>query len=305
MASAKNDALITRTVEGSVNYYDNHKGKGTAADKGLAARLGGCSYNILNNSHADEIYFPQLRTKEHFVDEKNRATKHMFGPRRRHFAPDERGGMADSLRHPLPHPRDEAVQQRRTETQLAQMENVHSWSNFQDRTQDFFGRSPERRRTVSNKLYANEVGKLNPRFTGRQEWRSRRGETMSRTLSAPSVELSDPRGSLARAVREDARKEASQRQTESAQFAPWMNASTLANSIDATPAGRAHCAAQQYCSINRLENYDISVTRKNNHYSAQDKMTRADPYYLPPRESMTNNSVKYDIISNERRWFKY
>lgn len=305
MASAKNDALMERTVEGPVNYYDNHRGKGTAADKGLASRLGGCSYNIVNNSHADEIYFQHLRHKDHFVDEKNRTNIHFFGPRRRKFAADERGAVLDCFKCQLPHPREEAIAQRRTETQLAQMENVHSWTAYQNRTQDFFGTSPKIRRTVSNALYANEAGKLNPRFTDRSEWRARRGETMTRTISAPSVDLRDPQGSLARAVKEDARKDATQRQTESAQFAPWMCASTLANSIDSTPGGRRHNAAQAHCSINRLENFDLSVTRKNTHWSAQDKMTRADAYYMPPRSSMTNNSVKYDIISNERRWFKY
>jgi len=49
MASAKNDALLARTVDGSLNIYDGGKSIGTACDKGLAARLGGCSYNIINN----------------------------------------------------------------------------------------------------------------------------------------------------------------------------------------------------------------------------------------------------------------
>eukprot|EP00439_Symbiodinium_sp_Y106_P037678 s4088_g4.t1 len=43
MASVRNDALHKRVVEGSYNFYDNHQGCGTAADKALAARLGGHS----------------------------------------------------------------------------------------------------------------------------------------------------------------------------------------------------------------------------------------------------------------------
>ena len=38
------DCVLRRgTVEGSLNFYDNHLGCGTAADKALAARLGGHS----------------------------------------------------------------------------------------------------------------------------------------------------------------------------------------------------------------------------------------------------------------------
>lgn len=34
---------MSGTVEGSLNYYDNQMGIGTAADKAIAARLGGHS----------------------------------------------------------------------------------------------------------------------------------------------------------------------------------------------------------------------------------------------------------------------
>lgn len=49
MASAKNDSLCQRTVEGSVNYYDNQTCKGTANEKAIAARLGSMTYNIMSN----------------------------------------------------------------------------------------------------------------------------------------------------------------------------------------------------------------------------------------------------------------
>ena len=49
MASAANDALCERTVEGSVNYYDNQNCKGTSNEKAIAARLGSMTYNIMSN----------------------------------------------------------------------------------------------------------------------------------------------------------------------------------------------------------------------------------------------------------------
>lgn len=103
----------------------------------------------------------------------------------------------------------------------------------------------------------------------------------------------------------DARKEATQKQTESAHFAPWMSAHTYANSMESTPAGRHLASTQQHCSVHRLENHDFAVSRKNNHFSSQDKLTRADPFYMRPKLTHTNSSVKYDIVSNERKWFKY
>lgn len=305
MASKRNDALLERTVEGSINYYDGHKGKGTATDKGLAARLGGHNYNIITGSGRDEIYFRNLRNGDHFLDHKGRATSHFMGERRRKFAQDDRNLVGECLRMQEEHPRVDLQAQRRTELQLAQMENHQSWRGFQERQDHLFPPSPAKRYSIHNKKYANEVEKLRPRHTTKDSWLSRRGEPLVRCLSCPSVQLSDPQGSLAHARNTDSRKEVSQRMTESAHFAPWITAHTYANSIDNTPGGRQHDSAQQHCSVHRVENHDFAVSRKNNHFSSQDKLTRADPFYMRPRLAMTNSGVKYDIISNERRWFKY
>lgn len=306
MASRKNDLMLDKTVEGSVNYYDNHKCCGTATDKGLAARLGGHSYNILNNQDRDEIYFPNMRHDQHFLDKKGRHTQHMFGDRRRKFGVDERNLVGKCLRAPRGHQRETAMDQRRQELQLAQMENPQSYGEFQSRCQaSFFPTPPAKRYSISNRLYANEAEKLREKIVGKDHWQQKRGEKMVRMISAPSVLLSDPVGSLEGAVRNDARKEATQRQTESANFAPWQALNTLSASMDCTDAGRRLAATQANCSVNRLENHDFAVARKNNHYSSQDKLTRSDPFFMRPRQSLTNNSVKYDIISNERKWFRY
>jgi len=50
----------------------------------------------------------------------------------------------------------------------------------------------------------------------------------------------------------------------------------------------------------------VAVRRESESiFSSQDKLTRADPFFMRPRLGQTMNSVKYDIINNERRWFKY
>mmetsp|Transcript_127396 Transcript_127396/g.318030 ORF Transcript_127396/g.318030 Transcript_127396/m.318030 type:complete len:307 (+) Transcript_127396:104-1024(+) len=306
MASEKNDALRARTVEGSVNFYQNHKCKGTAADRGLAERLSGCEYNIISNSDQHEVYLRDLRRSDHIVDGKGRHTAHFFGARRRKFSGDERGMISETMRHPEPHPRENVRAQRRLETQLAQLENHSSYAGFQQRTQGTFSQAPPvKKYHVHNARYANEVEKLQPSITSKGAWLERRGEIVTHSKSAPSLSIADPASSLSRAVREDIRKDVSQRQLESAHVAPRMTANTLSASMDAVPLGQHIANKQRSCSVNRVENHDFGITRKNNHFSSQDKLTRADPFYMRPREGITNNSVKYDIVSNERRWFKY
>lgn len=305
MASRKNDTMLMRNIEGSFNYYDGHKCLGTANDKALAARLGGHSYNIINNTARDEVYLKELRHADHFLDKKGRHTVHFFGSRRRKFADDERKLIGDCLTMQSEHPRNTLIAQRRSEIQLAQMENPRSFGAFKERAESLMPSPGPKRYTVNNKRYANETEKLHHKETNKMEWNQRRGQVMDHSASAPSLSLTAPRESLDRALRSDTRKEASQRQTESAHFAPWMSANTLSSSLDATRLGREHASNQQYLSVARLENNDFSVLRKNNHYSSQDKLTRSDPFFMRPRLGITNNSVKYDIVSNERRWFRY
>lgn len=307
MASRKNDLMLDRTVDGPVNYYDNQKCFGTATDKGLAARLGSARFNIISGKDKDEVYFHNLRSDDHFIDKKGRHTIQMFGMRKRKFEQDERNLVGKSLMQPEAHPRAEAAEQRRLEIQLAQIENPVSFGAYQNRCQDhLFAPNAPKRYSINNGRYANETEKLRPKtLSSKNDWMQRRHETMSRSISAPSVCLQDPAGSLNQAVHEDARKEATQRQTESAHFAPWNAGNTYSATMDSTHLGRQMNAGHRHCSVHRLEHHDFGVTRKNNHYSSQCKLSKSDPFYMKPRNSITNNSVKYDIVSNERRWFKY
>lgn len=52
------------TVEGSLNFYDNHLGCGTAADKALAARLGGHSRGTQSCAQVDGFRFTRLERFE-------------------------------------------------------------------------------------------------------------------------------------------------------------------------------------------------------------------------------------------------
>ena len=63
--------------------------------------------------------------------------------------------------------------------------------------------------------------------------------------------------------------------------------------------------SRQYKSWKRLPDYDFSVVRKNNNYSNANKLTRNDPFYSRPRLAVTNNSVKYNIVTNGVRRFRH
>jgi len=62
MASIMNDKLTMRTEFGTVNYYDNQKSIGTAAEKAWASRSGGHSFDLI--SHKPTHIFRHLRNSE-------------------------------------------------------------------------------------------------------------------------------------------------------------------------------------------------------------------------------------------------
>lgn len=314
MASRKNDELRARTVSGSVNLYDNQKCLGTAEDKAIAARLGGHNYNIINNQTRDEIYLTNLRHDDHFVNKDNHHTRHLMGARRRKYNDggdlytvsvrnDGRSMMWDVMKCPDEHPRILEKGDFRMEQAMNQIENWQDFGAFQRRRADFRPRTGDKRYTLNNARYAHCLDKFHPRISDKKSWLAERGESMRKSQSTPSMR--EYASQLSEVIAQDARKDATQRQTESAQFAGCRTANTYSHSVDTTKLGADLKSQQQYCSINRLENHDFAITKKNNHFSGKDKLTRADAYYLRPRFAQTNNSVKYDILNNERRFYQY
>jgi len=287
---------MDRTSDGSINFYDGGKSRGTACDKGLAARMGGHTWNIINGEDKTEVYFCGLRNPEH---------PFFLGDARAKFPVDPRSLVKTCLRAPDSHPRHEAMHQRRKEVQMAQTENSFSYRGFQNRCSELFPASPPKRYSIENKRYCYEVEKMRPKQATKQDWAKRRGETMTHSISCPSLDLRNRAGSLDHAMREDPRKQASQLQTESDHHAPRITPYNIAMSKDASAEGRAAAAKQSRLSVHRIEPGDYSVTKKNNHYSGADHLTKGDPYFMKPQHGRITNSVKYDIINNQRKWFKY
>jgi len=103
MASFKNDALVERSIEGSVNFYSNHRQQCTASQKGIIDRLGGNG---------------------------NDPNYNLLGETRRRF---ERGKdfMPDAMRHPARPDRDHDKSEQRQERQLAQTQHMGNFAAFQ------------------------------------------------------------------------------------------------------------------------------------------------------------------------------
>jgi len=297
MASNKNDLLNTRTVSGSVNLYDDQKCIGNAEDKTIASMLGGHSYNIVN--HREELYMPNLRHDSHFVDRSNVATMHWLD-RKRKYPRDPRNHMKLSLQNPAEHPKVAEREQRRQEYRISQMENSQSYRDFQDRRRMMRPETPEHRRTLnpSNKQ-PTAIRVTECRQIPRHEFMDKR---MANSISAPNLRTE----SLSRLNLEQ-RPEAAAHQlaSETASYAHCRTANTYAMSLSTTDLGERHKLAQSRASLQRLDNYDFAVTKKNNAWSSEDKLTRSDPYYMKPKLAITNNSVKYDILTNERKNFWY
>jgi len=286
MASAKNDALRVRTVEGSVNLYDNQECIGTAADKAIAGMLSGFKYNILSNKERDEVYLRELRSGNHYIDRKNRATNEWWD-RRRKYTRDQREPIRTCLQSVEDHPKVEEQLQRRLESQLIQTENYQDFGEFQKRRRELRPATPPKRYTLDDKKR-----KLRATDTTLDDW------TLRRTQSTPCIQ--DTAGTLSgRYPRYE------QLFNESCNLAKVPQANTYRNSMYNCNEGEEIRQAQKHKSTERVKNYDFAITRKNNHYSNQNKLTRSDAFYMRPEFAITNNSVKYNIINNEQRPFLY
>lgn len=297
MASNKNDLLNTRTVSGSVNLYDDQKCIGNAEDKTIASNLGGHSYNILN--HREELYFPNLRHDSHFVDRNNVPTMHWMD-RKRKYPRDPRNHMKLSLQNPAEHPKVAEREQRRAELRLSQMENHQSFRGFQDRRRQMRPETPEPRRTIEpsykqpTALRVTECKQITkPQFL---EMRNHHTASMPHLRSASLTRLN---------LEQRPEAAAHQLQSESSNYAHCKTANSYAMSLSTTELGERHKLQQSRASLQRLDNYDFAITRGNNAYSSEDKLLRSDPYYMKPKLQTTNNSVKYDILSNQRKNFWY
>ena len=163
-------------------------------------------------------------------------------------------------------------------------------------------------KTINEKLLKNEATRASTSRSSRLSGRSG-GVTM--VYSARSCRNRDkvntPLISVRSAVSDiyENRRKAYQMQNDSCHFAHNRVANTYANSVPFTDQGVKMHQGRKHFSLSRLENFDFGVTRGNNNWCREDKLTRQSPYYMKPKAAITNNSVKYDLINNRVPPFVY
>lgn len=177
------------------------------------------------------------------------------------------------------------------------MDSSHLRPLPQREATDSFVRAP-RRFSSSQRLY--EVETLRPCLVPKDDFHRRRGETMQKSFTAPN-NLRAP----AETPPVDVPRLPSKPQTAGAGGGAPAGQRPTPKAKHTAPCGLTRDEPHVHCSISRVANHDFAVTRKNNHYSGQDKLTRSDPFYTKPPVGTRNSSVKYDILSNEIKWFMY
>merc|ERR1719262_1114807 len=180
------------------------------------------------------------------------------------------------------------------------MENFQSYRGFQDRRRQCRPETPEARRTLDPSNKQPTVGRVTeckqiskPMF---MEMRSAHASSMPNLRSQSLTRLN---------LEHRPEASAHQLQNESANYAHCRTANSYAMSLSTTELGERHKLVQSRNSLQRADNYDFGITRHNNNYSSEDKLLRGDPYYMKPKLAVTNNSVKYDILTNQRKNFWY
>lgn len=314
----------------TLNHYDGHKTVCTLEDKAIAARLGGHSWNIVNNSDKHEIYLPHARSSEHYIDDKGNMTSSWFERKRR--VPHPIGGMEGSnwsgdVKEVMRCPRSPSVHNARQTRQLCQASAPGDFPLYSARRSQAMPSTPRKPGDLERTLPAHNRGQLRdlatPRITqvaSRQDWNPRRGElrpeprppreeelfSTVEQLRAEShfnvrdrtfAELLPPRGA------------ATPRSTPRGALGPAGVPRESAVHAAASVSGRTiygtprHPEDRVQHSKSRIENY---AHREISDWTlAQNKLTRKDPYSMKPMAQSNNSGVKYDIITNERTNFWY
>lgn len=302
MASAKNDALTEFTVNGSVNYYDNHLCKCTAEDKNLASLVGSCKWNILSNKEDHEVYFPNARNPAHFIDEGNQATGEWWMRRRRvrrpgsdETHPGDSRLTVQTLTCPPTAGKTAAKDHYRTMRQLCQAEAPLDYSRYSARKAELTPRTPEKnfatKDVIRDRHRKRDIPTPPPRdITHKASWLPRRGVPRIENMPPPATDMFQSVDQL-RCEPNDVL---------SSGFAHAHTAARMSGTQTERLTVHDH---KRHHSHQRLE--AMTCRDVTSWPFANDKLTRRDPYHAKPMQRSGNSSVKHDIISNERKHFWY
>lgn len=309
-------------------HYDGHRTICTLEDKALAARLGGHSWNIINNSDKHEIYLPHARSSEHYVDDKGNTTSAWLDRKKRVSRPgaggDEGANYSGEVTEVLRCPRSPSVHNARQTRQLCQASAPGDFALYSARRSQAMPGTPHRPGALDRLLPAGNQMRMRdiatPRITQvvqRQDWTPRRGEPRREPKTPREEELFSTVDQLRAESHFDIKDKtfaellpprgaATPRSTpRGSSGAPVDSAARVAaahsgRTIYGTPR---HPEDRVKHSKSRIENY---AHREISSWTlSQDKLTRNDPFVMKPMQQSNNSGVKYNIITNERSNFWY
>eukprot|EP00747_Dinoflagellata_sp_TGD_P066436 gnl/TRDRNA2_/TRDRNA2_154798_c2_seq1.p1 gnl/TRDRNA2_/TRDRNA2_154798_c2~~gnl/TRDRNA2_/TRDRNA2_154798_c2_seq1.p1 ORF type:complete len:395 (+),score=55.83 gnl/TRDRNA2_/TRDRNA2_154798_c2_seq1:60-1244(+) len=178
----------------TLNHYDKHRTICPTDDKATAARLGGHTWNIINNSEEHEIYLRHARNSEHFVDEQNRTTNVWFARRKHVSAP---GAAEDShandshlteqcLACPPTAGKEAAHRRVRQTIQICQSENPNDWNMYSARKHEILPRTPDYDpigKTIKDQKRLRDLPQRpKPQLVEKELWSARRNQACFGTL---------------------------------------------------------------------------------------------------------------------------
>jgi len=294
-----------------LHSYDGHRTLCSVEDKATAGRLGGHSWNIINNTEQDEIYLRHARSSNHYVDNTSGETTSTWFDRRRRI-PHPLGGLEgsnwsanvrESLKCPAtPQSRDH---DKARSQQLLQAAAPRNFPLFSARRREVLPPTPVRpghlERTLGSdqstlRDFSDSLMPRMPKIVDRKNWTPRRGEARVDLLhevdmfpsidqlKSESLETAKPQGDVAASTGESS----------------LLRAAKLSHRSEGTtglPQDRKNH------SLQRIENF--AQREISNWTLGSDKLLRLDPFCMRPMQQSNNSGVKYDIITGERGKFWY
>lgn len=308
----------------ALNHYDRHRVVCTCDDKRQAARLSGHTWNIINNSDKDEVYYQNARNPDHYIDERGQNTSHWFEKKKRIDLDGD--GIIECLDStnveevmvcPPTAGKEAAYLRRRQMKQLRQSQAPMNYTEYNGRREADGTRTPEKADMLQRKMpFQNRMRDVHARPACRiQEkhlWTPRRGEVMK--VPEPPLEHD-----MFRAV--DQLRAESHVDVHDANFADAIHSARKARAagagdgpsalVDASKTRSAMvqdeapakpAAARNRFSKNVIEQHAArEITGWPFHHRCP--LRREDPFYVRPVQQTGSSSVKFDIITNERKDF--
>jgi len=313
MASKRNDELNEFTVSGSVNLYDNQRCQATAQEKYQASRISGHRWNILTNRDENEVYFPNARNGDHFVDDRNAATSDWWPRRARTMRPgsedsynlDSRQTIACFQSEKPPESRKYADLER-TNRQLAQATFSTSFRDYQDAMHSRFSTLTPRSRPEQDKVIPAPALPFNKRLRDPNPQKREAHRVMAKTLFTPrrfdeaSRGTKGPTYSAPPTVRDMFSSNMDQVRAEAIDtLSPNFVDSVMKS--DGSAVASAIGNRTKHSSF-RIDSFKVTEIAG---WTNKDQVLRDDPYYSKPIQRTGNSCVKYDIISGRRKDFWY